>query len=343
MIALTLAVLLFTAAVASGERLTKLLVGHLPVTGHAKFYVAKERGFFADEGLDVELIDYTNSSDGLAAIKAGKLDVGAYGTASPLVYIAAGADVRIIGGIMGEDAFVVAKPEIAGQIASPADLRGRPVATVRFSSGDVVLRQVLLQAGLSWERDLPIMELSDPLSVLRAVKNDQIEAGVIWGPHDITVVREGLAVVFATADLFPGHPCCRVVVTGQRFRDKAGAWPGFMRAILLAERFTRDPAHRADTVADIGKYIVMPPETIERAYYQGRLDQASDPNRVAVEAMWEVLAEAGMIRGENGVAKHIEFGPFEEALRSLEAAEPDEPYWRGVRELYESRNRVMVE
>ena len=84
-----------------------LKVGHLPVTGHAKFFVAKEEGFFKDEGLDVELIEFANSADGLAALRAGKLDLGAFGTTAPLVHISKGAEIRIIGGVMGEDAAIV--------------------------------------------------------------------------------------------------------------------------------------------------------------------------------------------------------------------------------------------
>ena len=59
-------------------------VGYLPVTGHAKFFVAKEQGLFAQEGLDVELVDFQNSADGLNAVVAGKLDVGAFGTTAIL-------------------------------------------------------------------------------------------------------------------------------------------------------------------------------------------------------------------------------------------------------------------
>ena len=51
-----------------------LKVGHLPVTGHAKFFVAKEEGFFKDEGLNVELVEFANSADGLAALRAGKFE-----------------------------------------------------------------------------------------------------------------------------------------------------------------------------------------------------------------------------------------------------------------------------
>ena len=76
-------------------------VGYLPVTGHAKFFVAKEQGLFAQEGLDVELVEFQNSADGLNAVVAGKLDVGAFGTTAPVAHISKGANLKIVGGIMG--------------------------------------------------------------------------------------------------------------------------------------------------------------------------------------------------------------------------------------------------
>jgi ABC-type nitrate/sulfonate/bicarbonate transport system substrate-binding protein len=92
-----------------------LKVGYLPVTGHAKFFVAKEQGLFAREGLDVELIEFQNSADGLNAVVAGKLDIGAFGTTAPVAHIAKGAKIKIIGGIMGGDAALIATPANAAR------------------------------------------------------------------------------------------------------------------------------------------------------------------------------------------------------------------------------------
>ena len=56
----------------TAQEKTTLRVGYLPVTGHAKFFIAQEEGFFAQEGLAIELVEFANSADGLAALRAGK-------------------------------------------------------------------------------------------------------------------------------------------------------------------------------------------------------------------------------------------------------------------------------
>ncbi|MDR1646895.1 MAG: ABC transporter substrate-binding protein, partial [Zoogloeaceae bacterium] len=86
--------------VAGGAAAEALKVGYLPVTGHAKFFVAQEYGLFKAEGLDVELIEFQNSADGLNALISGKLDIAPFGTTAPLVHLAKGTKIRIIGGIM---------------------------------------------------------------------------------------------------------------------------------------------------------------------------------------------------------------------------------------------------
>ena len=48
----------------------QLKLGYLPATGHGKFFVAKEQGFFDKEGLNLELIEFQNSANGLNAIIA---------------------------------------------------------------------------------------------------------------------------------------------------------------------------------------------------------------------------------------------------------------------------------
>jgi hypothetical protein len=88
------AALLLLGGAARAQTRDSLKVGYLPVTGQAKFFVAQEYGLFAKEGLDVELIEFQNSADGLAALRGGKLDLGAFGTTAPLVHIAKGADLR---------------------------------------------------------------------------------------------------------------------------------------------------------------------------------------------------------------------------------------------------------
>ncbi len=300
-------------------------LGYLPVTGHAKFFVAQEQGFFAEEGLKVELHEFANSADGIAAVVAGRLDAGAFGTSAPLIHFARGADLKVIAGVMGEDAYLITRAELAEQIKGIRDLAGRKVATVRLASGDAILRYELHRVGIDWRKDLTIYELRNPPAVIQAVKTGQADAGMVWGPHDLRAQTEGLVVVVSSAALQPGHPCCRLVVSG-RSLEKSEQWQALLRALLKAERFVAQ--HHEQTVASIRKYIPLDEELIRSTYYRDTLDQSTDPNMAGVNQFWDAITEAGFVESERDIHDIFALDFYLSALEQLVAAEPDEPLWQ---------------
>lgn len=339
-ICLTLAVASALTAALPARAAEKLRIGYLPVTGHAKFFVAKEQGFFAKEGLDVELVEFVNSADGINALNAGKIDVGAFGTTAPLVHISKGTDLRIIGGIMGEDAAIVTTPDKAATIKGVADLRGKKVATVRLASGDAVLRGALHDAGIDWKKDLQIFELKSPPAVLEAVKTGQVDAGVVWGPHDLRAEDQGLRIVARSRTLSPGHPCCRLTVAAARLAEHQG-WVKLLRAILRAEKFAREDRPR--TVDAIVKYLKLDRQLVEKAYYSGYLEQGTDPNLHGVQKFWRTMKESEFVDATAPAARqpiesHVDLSVYGEALDGLVRENPKESYWAELQKKFRERN-----
>jgi len=327
------------AALAADTNLISLKIGHLPVTGHAKFFIAKEEGFFKAEGLDVELMEFANSADGLAALRAGKLDLGAFGTTAPLVHIAKGADIRIIGGVMGEDAAIFTTAENAKTIKTIADLKGKKVATVRLATGDAVLRGALDDAGLNWKTDVQIFELKNPPAVLEAVKSGQVDAGVTWGPHDVTAEAQGLKVIIRSRTLQPGHPCCRLTVNANDLQQRPEVWEHFIYAFLRAEKFADD--NHEKTLDDISKYLKLDRTLIEKAYYKGYLDQTSDPNVAGIVRFWKIMLKSDFVESDKDITKFIDSKVYENALNRLAKENPDEPFWKKRLEIFAQRDSAV--
>ena len=311
-------------------------VGYLPVTGHAKFFVAKEYGIFAREGIDAELIEFINSADGLNALRAGKLDVAAFGTTAPLVHIAQGADLRIIAGIMGEDAAIVVRPDNASLIKKISDLKGKKVATVRLATGDAVLRGALDQEGINWKTDLQIFELKTPPAVIEAVKAGEVDAGVIWGPHDITAENNGLVIAIRSDTIYKGHPCCRLVVSADEAQTRRDVLTRFVRALLLAQKFTVE--NHAETVNAIVKYVKLDRNLIDKAFYHGHLEQSSDPNKQAIEHFWGIMQKSQFISSTMDISSFIDTGIYEEALHGLIKENPNDQYWQNLQKVFLERN-----
>lgn len=318
---------------------TQVKVGYLPVTGHAKFFVAQEQGFFRDEGLNVELFEFTNSAEGVAAVVAGRLDVGAFGTSAPLVHYGRGADIKVIGGIMGEDAYLVTTPELASQIKGLEDLKGKRVGTVRLATGDAILRSELHVRGLDWRRDLTISELRNPPAVIQTVKNGQVDVGVVWGPHDKRAEAEGLKVIVSSAELQPGHPCCRLVVAGGSSVNPE-QWKAFIRALLLAERFVQQPQNQQQTLNIIRKYIPLDEALVQATYYRDTVDQSTDPNVEGVVNFWNAVTGAGFVESDRNIRDIFALDIYEKALAQLVSREPQDAYWQQLQRVYQERNRL---
>jgi len=319
------------------KTIATLRVGYLPVTGHAKFFIAQEEGFFKDEGLNVQLTEFANSADGLAALRADKLDLGAFGTTAPLVHIAKGADIAIIGGVMGEDAAIVVKPENESVIKTIPDLKSKKVATVRLATGDAVLRGALNDAGISWKTDLQIFELKSPSAVIEAVKSGQVDAGVVWGPYDLLAEERGLKVVIRSGSLQPGHPCCRLTVHAQDAQARRVVWQHFVRAILRAEKFAND--NHQKTVDDIAKYLKLDRGLIERAYYSGHLDQSTDPNLAGVQRFWNTMIKSDFVESKLDIASYVQAGIYKQALDELAHENPNDPFWQKREQVFSQRDK----
>ena len=310
-------------------------VGYLPVTGHAKFFVAKEQGIFAKEGLDEELIEFQNSADGLNAIIAGKLDIGAFGTTAPVAHLSKGAKIKIIGGIMGGDAALIATPANASKVSTIADLKGKKIATVRMASGDAVLRGALKDKGIDWKTDVQIFELKNPPAVIEAVKSGQVDAGLVWGPHDLRAEDQGLKVVIHSTDLQPGHPCCRLVVTEASLKNLP-TWEKFVRAILKAERFAAE--NKKETIESIAKYVKLDQQLLWRGYYSQYLDQSTDPDTAGVKKFAEVMSSSGFISAQPDLNAGIDARVYEKVVNQLVKENPSDPYWKKVQKDFKRKN-----
>ncbi|XHR26890.1 MAG: ABC transporter substrate-binding protein [Chthoniobacteraceae bacterium] len=333
------------AALAAGLQFAAVLyadevvrVGHLPVTGHAKFFIAKEEGFFKEEGLDVQLVEFANSADGLAALRGGKLDLGAFGTTAPLLHISKGAEIRIIGGVMGEDAAIITTPEKAASVQKITDLKGKKLATVRLATGDAVVRGALDAVGVDWKKDVQIFELKNPPAVLEAVKSGQVDAGLIWGPFDFKAEEQGLKVTIRSHSLQPGHPCCRLTINAKDAEARPEVWVKFIHAFLKAEKFAQD--NHEKTLDDIQKYLKLDRPLIEKAYYDGYLDQSSDPNVDGVVFFWKTMLKSGFAESNLDVRNFITTKFYEQALTQLAKEQPNEPFWQQRLKTFTDRDNL---
>jgi NitT/TauT family transport system substrate-binding protein len=316
---------------------THLKVGIIPVPEHSKLIVARDKGFFAQEGLDVELVEFANSADGLSALRGGKTDAGSVGVTAPLVHIAKGAkNIRIIGGLGGEGSAVVVREGLAAKINNLAGLKGLKIGTVRLSSSDAIVRAELKKAGIDWKKDLQVFELKSPAAVLEAVRSKEVDAGVVWAPFDVKAEEYGLKILVRTGTLSPAHPCCRIAVLSEDLDKRPQVWVSYLKAILRAERYIAE--HRDDAVTAVTAALKIDRKLVNDVIAGGHTEFSSDPNVNGIVLFWNSMKDSAFVTSTEDIRAYIDTAPFKAALDSLIKAEPNDAYWASKLEQFKARN-----
>ena len=299
--------------------------------------IALNENYFDQSGVKTDFVLFTNSSDGLNALNAGKLDIGvSFGTGGPLTFVSKGSKFVIIGGNLAGGHPIITKPEHADKYKSIADFKGKTVGTPRIFTSDVVFRGALFEAGIDPEKDLTIVEFKRPVDVLEAVKSGKVDVGI--GATNIIgqSVQAGLASPLWSNDLWPNHPCCRIVVTEDALQKYRPELVKFLKAELLAEKkFVDDPQSgvRADVEQQkfgekLASDLVLNPH----------LQFSVDPNRKGVEAMWANMKKIGYADGDPDFSKVIDTTLYYEALQELRKEQPNEPFWEKLEQRYKDQN-----
>jgi len=335
-LALLLAVTV-TVPVSAATARPKLKVGYAPGGGSVLTFLAQDQKLFEKEGVDVELVQFASSADGLNALNSGKIDVGiSFGTAGPLTFISKGSDLSIIGGHLSGGHPVIALPAKARQFRSIKDFKGKTVATPRIYTADIVWRGALKRAGIDPNKDVNIIELKNPSAVLEAVKAGKVDVGIGASSILLKAKESGVSIVGWSNDFFPQHPCCRIVAKGKAVRENPETYRAFLRAVLQAEKIKWEKPALA---VDVNKRYLGIDDNMAREYTLEPHQQAhADPNRKGVNQMWHEMKSIDYVQSDLDVNRYINVELYQDALKELLRRHPKDKYYREAKKRFDRQN-----
>lgn len=272
----------------------QLPMGFIPDPQFAPFYVAVEKGYFADEGFEIEF-DYSFETDGMALVGANQLPFAVVSGEQVILARAQGLPVVFVYEWFQKFPIaVVSKAE--ANITQPEDLVGRTVGLPGFFGATYAGYVGLLSAnGLSQE-DVVVNEIG--FSQVESLLTDQVEAVVGYGNNEpVQLAGQGEAInVFLVSD-YIDMVANGIITNEETIAANPEMVEGFVRA------FNRG---LADTLADpaaafeISKNFVEGLEENRMAVLDASLDLwRADTLGLTETAAWqqteEILLEMGAL------------------------------------------------
>ncbi len=192
-LAMLVAVVL-TAPNASAE---DIKIGLLKAASSTAIYLAKDRGYFAAEGLNAEFLFFDAAAPIAVAAVAGAVDIGSVGTSAGMFSLGAQGALKLISGQVREFpgfqtlSFLVSPKAYEAGLKSFKDLGGHSVAVAQVGSGShysVTLIAAKYNIDLASIRILPLQSISNQLS---AVTGGQADTAVIAGTPVLPSIERG--------------------------------------------------------------------------------------------------------------------------------------------------------
>ena len=176
----------------------KIMVGGLSKQIYLPNMLAKQLGFFDQQGLDVTLIDEASGQSAEDEVLAGQVDAGSGSYNHTIELQAAGKQMEAVvqlGIAPGEAEMVSAKE--AGQIHSFADLKGKNLGVTELGSGTQTLQTIMLHnVGITPDQ-VHFVPVGAGDTFIAAMQQGKIDVGMTTEPTISRLVSSGVGKVLA--------------------------------------------------------------------------------------------------------------------------------------------------
>jgi NitT/TauT family transport system substrate-binding protein len=274
----------------------RLPMGYIPDPQYAPFYVAVDKGYFAEEGLELEF-DYSFETDGMALVGANELPFALVGGDQTILARAQGLPVVYVMEWFQKYPIAVVSRAEAG-IEAPQDLVGRSVGLPGFFGTSYVGLVGLLSAnGLTQDQ----IEATDVgFTQIEALMSDRVESVVVFAnnePIQLANMGEDINVIAVADYIDLVHN--GIITNEETLANNPDLVKRFVRATL---RGLADTLANPDEAYEISKRYVEGLDDSRRDVLQASLDLwRADTLGLTDGQSWErtqeLLLEMGLLDG----------------------------------------------
>lgn len=196
--------------------------------GYELIYLAQEKGFFGETGVEVRLVEFGSLSDARRAYETGKVD----GLATTTIEVLMARDatprdlriVRVLDFSSGADVIVA-----GAATRSMADLRGKRIGVELASLGVYVLARALELEGMALADVEPVSK--DQKTMREAFLARELDAVVAYPPESVALLRDPrFRVVFSSLQI-PGEVVDVMALDGDVLRQRPAQVQAFLQGL----------------------------------------------------------------------------------------------------------------
>lgn len=267
------------------------------------FQVAAVKGFFKEEGLDVEMIQ-VNPRLGAMAVMNGDLDfTSTFG--STLRGVLQGLPLKFVAvSVKKSEHFLVARRDIK----DVSELKGKKIAVSTLLGTDqIAAEEILRSKGFNPTLLQPLAVGDAPLRA-QALRTGLVDASSISSPHDLLLKDEGFNVLGGPEDVKYALPTSGLAVGHRFLQEKPQLIKQLLRALLKGHRFIFE--NRQETVNIMTRWLSQSPEMAAHSYQLSLVSLAR--NGEITDYEWERLTE-----GKKPLADVRDFTLLRQAQKEL--------------------------
>jgi ABC-type nitrate/sulfonate/bicarbonate transport system substrate-binding protein len=225
--------------------------------------VAREKGFFARENIDLD-VTYMTPDLVIKALLAGAVDLSRSGAHFGLIAAARGGEIKIIGGsTYGYPYQVIGQP----QLKSLADLKGQKVAAASLASiTTTIFKDVMQRQGIP-PTAYTLLFVGGSPERFQAVSSGQVAASLAEAPpFNFRSIDAGRKVLLNYSDEIKNLLYTAYFASNKSLAQNRALLTRFMRAMGQAMRWLNDPANEKVVIEIMMQRLKIDEATAERTY-----------------------------------------------------------------------------
>ncbi len=267
---------------------TTLKIGLMPDIDSIPFIIAEEKGFFKEEGVNVELQHFKSAMDRDSALQSGNLDGGISDMLAAGFAKDGGFDVKMTSMTDGNYCLVAGT---ANNAQSIKDMKGQNISVSKNTIIEFVLDQMLMQNQMT-EADINKTVIPQIPTRLEMLQNGKLDAAVLPEPMGSIAIKNGCHLINSSEkmQINPGV----MVFTNDSLQNKSKEIKAMYRAYNKAVEYLNNTPQEEYMDLVIEK-AGLPPATKE-ALTMPKYHEAALPSKEAWEKSIQWLNQKGLVK-----------------------------------------------